>query len=225
MHTAAADPTTRHAAPRALLPLACAGLAACGSVTTYQTAETLPCGRWQVQAALAAGSYRDEPFDTRTPTAQVEVAAKVGLTDDLELGAKLYSLGAESSLRYRLLRPRDARGLSVAALAAVGGVRSRGEGSLPEMILTQARVGGLATWRTSGRVAWTLGALGTGSLFVPAGGGHATGLLLGGVANLDWRFATRWHLVPELSLHRTAMGEVPVDGAVAVAGVAVAWDL
>lgn len=212
---------------RAALALVAAALAACGSLTGYHTAETLPCGRWQAQAALTAGSYRDEPFATQTPTGQLELAAKVGLTDELELGGKLYTVGAEVSLKRRLLRPGPAltRGLSIAALASAGGVRTRGEGSLPEMILGQARLGALGTWRSSPRLAWTLGALGTGSLFVPAGGGHATGFLLGGVANLDWRFTARWHLIPELSLHRTLAGEVPVDGSVVMAGLAVAWDL
>lgn len=200
-------------------------IAGCGSLTSFHTAETLPCGDWQVQAALGAGSYRDEPFDTRTPAAHAELSARVGLTDDTELGAKLYTLGAELSARHRLRRPAGARGLSLAAHTSFGGVRSRGEGSLPEMILVQARLGGLATWRSGPHLAWTLGAIGTGSLFVPAGGGHATGTLLGGVANLDWRFAARWHLLPELSLHRSLTGEVPVDGAVAMAGLAVAWDL
>lgn len=199
--------------------------AACGSLTSYHTAETLPCGAWQAQAALGAGSYRDQPFDTNTPTAHAELAARVGITDELELGAKLYTLGAEFSARHRLRRPAGMRGLSLAAHASLGGVRSRGEGSLPEMILGQARLGMLGTWRSSPHLAWTLGAIGTGSLYVPAGGGHATGTLLGSVANLDWRFAARWHLLPELSLHRSVTGEVPVDGSVVMAGLAVAWDL
>lgn len=222
----AAPPRPRRARRAAALVLLTTAASGCGSLTSFHTAETLPCGRWQAQAALAAGRYRDEPFATQTPTAQLELAARVGLTDELELGGKLYTFGAEASLRYRVLRsPAPTRGRSLAIAASVGGVRSRGEGSLPEMILGQTRLGLLGTWRSSPRLAWTLGALGTGSLFVPAGGGHATGLLLGGVANLDWRFAARWHLVPELALHRALAGEVPVDGSVAVAGVAVAWDL
>lgn len=200
-------------------------IAACGSLTSYHTAETLPCGTWQVQAAIGAGSYRDEPFGTNTPTAHAELSARVGLTDDTELGAKLYTLGAELGARHRLRRRASARGMSLAVHASLGGVRSRGEGSLPEMILGQARLGMLATWRSSPRLAWTFGGIGTGSLFLPAGGGHATGTLLGGVANLDWRFAARWHLIPELSLHRSLAGDVPVDGSVAMAGLAVAWDL
>ena len=57
--------------------------------------------------------------------------------------------------------------------------------------------------------------------FAPWAGGHAEGLLLGGFANAAWRFGGCWQVVPELSLHVTAAGEVPVRGTVAQLGVAI----
>ena len=66
-----------------------------------------------------------------------------------------------------------------------------------------------------------MGPVVTAGLFVPAGGGHATGILIGGVASAERRFAGAWQVVPELSVHTTAAGDVPVDGAVLVVGAAV----
>ena len=217
-----------HMSARSVAPcLAGAALAACGTVTTYQSAETLPCGSWHLSAAVSGGQYKDEPQQTRTPSLTAELSGRVGLTDDTEVTLKLYTLGAQAGLRHRIFDGADGGrrpGWSLAVLAAVGGVRTSGQGSLPEMILAQASAGALATRRTSAHLSWTLGALATGSLFVPAGGGHATGWLAGAMLGADWRFAARWHLVPELSLHRTVAGEVPVDGSVGQLGLSIGRD-
>ena len=53
---------------------------------------------------------------------------------------------------------------------------------------------------------------------------HSTGALFGGFFGFDWRFGNHWHLVPEVSLHFTAAGDVPVDGAVFLLGSAFARD-
>lgn len=213
--------------PRALASLAVAA-AGCGSVTSYHSAETLPRGRWHLQAALSAGAYKDTPQQSQTPSAQLELSARVGVASHTDLGVKLYTLGAEASARHRLFDGTAAgrrRGFAVALTAAAGGVRTSGQGSLPELDLLQARAGVFATFRRTSCLTFTVGAVTTGSLLVPAGGGHATGLLGGGVVNLDWQLSQRWHLVPELSIHRSLTGEVPVDGAVAQAGVALGFDL
>lgn len=195
-------------------------LAACGTVTTYQSADTLPPGRWQGMAAAGVGSFDDRPQNTRTPTANAELGARYGVADDFDVGAKLYTFGAEASARWRL-----ARGTwSWALLGAIDGVRTNESPGLTEAWLAQLRLGAVATRRTSPRFGWNFGPVVTGSLFEPAGGGHATGVMLGAFAGFDWQFGERWHLVPELSLHRTLAGDVPVDGTVAMLGAAFARD-
>jgi hypothetical protein len=80
---------------------------------------------------------------------------------------------------------------------------------------------GLATRRTSPAWAFTLGPVVTGGVFLPAGGGRAAGLLAGGFASAAHAFAGCWQVIPELSFHVTAAGEVPVRGAVVQAGAAI----
>jgi hypothetical protein len=69
-----------------------------------------------------------------------------------------------------------------------------------------------------------MGPMSTSSLWRPSGGGTAVGMLLGGFVGFDWRFGTKWHLIPEFSLHVTAAGDVPVSGAVVMLGSALARD-
>jgi len=190
-------------------------LAGCGSVTSYQSADTLPRGHWQAMAALGTGVYSDTPQETRTPTATGELGVRVGIAGDTDVGLKLFALGIEASIRHRVLHT------STWSLALLG---ATSYGKTDTMILGQARLGGVATRRYSPAFSLSTGLASTGSLFVPAGGGTATGVLVGAYGSLDWRFTARWHLVPELSLHRTVHGDVPVDGAVAQLGVAILRD-
>lgn len=216
-------PTPGRDAPARLTAAALAlALAGCGSYTTYQSAEPLPRGRWQGATALGAGAFADRPGDTRTPSLHVEVAARRGVGAGTDVGLKLYALGVEASVRHRL--HATAAGWSVAALGALGGVRTTGRGSLPDALSGHARATAAVTRRTSPRRAWSFGPVVTASLYLPAAGGHATGLLAGAFGNLSWSFGGCWHLVPELSVHRTLHGDVPVDGAVVQAGVGVARD-
>ncbi|MCX5746252.1 MAG: hypothetical protein NT062_27560 [Proteobacteria bacterium] len=189
---------------------------ACGSVTTYQSAETVGRGRGQGFAALGAGAYRDDPMQTRTPTVTGEVGARYGVAANTDVGLKLYAIGIEASVRQRLV-DGGVSGWSWALLGAIGGVRR-------DLILAQAKLGIVTTRRTSTTWAWSLGTTTIGSLFVPLGGGHATGVTLGMFGGADWRFARCWHLVPEVSAHRAIVGDVPVDGTIVQLGAAVARD-
>ena len=196
-------------------------VAACGTLTTYQSAEPLPAGRWQGMAALGVGVYNDQAQATKTPTVPIELGARRGVGGDTDVGLKLYTFGVEASVRHRLV----AGTWSYAVLGALGGVKTGHQyDAIPEAWLGQLRLGGVATRRTSSRFAWNVGPTATGSLWIPAGGGYARGVMIGVFGGFDWRFATCWHLIPELSLHRTIAGDYPVDQSAAMFGAAFARD-
>lgn len=197
-----------------------AATAACGSVTTYQSADVLPRGAWQGTVAVGAGAFSDKPQQSKTPTATVELAARVGVGAETDVGLKLYTLGIEASIRHRLSRGR----WSWALLGGLGGVITDETSPTGKAGLTQLRLGAVATKRRSARFAWNLGPMTTFSLLRPAGGGTAGGALIGAFFGIDWRFGTKWHLVPELSLHVTAAGDVPVSGTVGMIGTALSRD-
>jgi hypothetical protein len=198
-------------------------LGACGSYTTYQTAEPLPAGRWQASIAVAPGVYDDRPSEVKTPTLASELALRRGFGASTDLGVKLYAVGAELGVRHRF---HDGARWDWAFLGSFGGSRTEEGPGTTDAALAQLRVGAAATRRTSSRWAFTVGPTITASLIDFAESSAATGLLVGGFANVEWSFgASRcWHLVPELSIHATAAGDVPVDGGLILLGVAFARD-
>lgn len=202
-------------------PVALAALAAlaagCGSLSTYRTAEPIGPGRWQVDVAADVGAFTDRAQDTRTPAAHLEVAVRRGLGADTDATVKLYVPGVELGVQRRLARGRWQWALA----GAIGGERTTAAAGTTDALTAHLRLTALATRRTSRAWAFTVGPVATGGLFVPAGGGHATGLLLGGFASAARRFARCWEVVPELSVHRTVAGEVPVAGGVLQLGAAI----
>lgn len=208
--------------PSSVLALALVS-AGCGTYTTYQTAEPLGPGNWRGAAAIGAGAFADPPSDTRTPTVTVELGASRGVGEDTDVGAKLFAVGVEAHVKHRFHAARDS-GWSLAVIGAAGGVRTNGKAGISEAVLGQLRTAVPFTRRTSPRWAFSFGPVATASLFLPAGGGDARGLLLGAFANAVWTRGC-WHLLPELSLHRSIAGDVPVDGSVLQLGVGFARDL
>lgn len=197
-------------------------LAGCGTYTHYQTAEPLPLHRLQVAVASTSGAFFDLAQETFTPMTGLELAARYGIGHDTDLGLKLYTLGAEASVRHRFIDRR----WQYAGLAAIGGVRTREHLGTSDSLTGHVRLAGAITRRTGPGFALTFGPAATCSVFVPAGGGKAAGLLLGAFGNVEFSFGAtrRWHVTPEISLHVTVVGDVPVSGAVALGGLAISRD-
>jgi hypothetical protein len=195
-------------------------LASCGSVTTYQSADVLPRGKWQAMLAVGAGGFNDTEQEAKTPTGTVELAVRRGLGADTDVGLKLYTAGIEASVRHRLSQGR----WSWALLGSLGGVKTEADSPIGDAGLTQLRLGAVATKRRSSSWAWNMGPMTTFSLLRPAGGGTAGGALFGGFVGFDWKFGEKWHLMPELSLHFTVAGDVPVHGSVGMLGTALMRD-
>lgn len=204
----------RNAHPTALALLAVAG---CGSLTTYRTAEPIARGRWQVDVAADVGVFADREQATKVPAGHVEVAVRRGLGHATDATLKVYAPGAELGVQRRIATGP----WQWAVAAAIGGEHTTSGAGTTDAISGHLRVTALATRRTSPAWAFTVGPVATAGVFVPAGGGHATGLLLGGFASAARTFGRCWMVIPELSLHVTAAGEVPVKGSILQLGAAV----
>lgn len=194
---------------------------ACGTLTTYQSADPVAPGHWQGMAAAGAGIYIDRAQMSRTPALPIELGVRRGLADDLDVGLKLHTLGAEASVRLRVANGE----WSWALLGAIGGMRTPANyTSIPPAWLGQLRLGAVATRHTSARFGWNVGPEVTGTLWIPAGGGSAGSMMVGVFGGFDWKLGERWHLIPELSLHRVLKGDFPVDQAAVLLGAAFARD-
>lgn len=98
-------------------------LMGCPSTTTLGMARTLDKGH--LQLAVAPGIYGfvplpGAPYEGPPGTVQLEVAGRYGLTDDVEMGLKLWLYGAQLESKLSLLRSRPDSGIDI-ALAPAGG--------------------------------------------------------------------------------------------------------
>ena len=197
------------------------GAAACGTFTSYQTAEPVAPGRWRLAGAITAGQFRDLEQASQTPTTQLELELRRGVHPRGDVGLKLYTVGAELSTRWRVSDGPWAWAL----LGSLASVRNQDRALVADGLLAQARLGAVTTRRTSRRWAFSVGPSLTAARYWFDGGGRASGLLGGVTGNVSWSFSRRWHLIPEVGLHATLRGDVPVDGLVGYLGVGVGVDL
>lgn len=199
--------------------LACAALLGCGQLGTYRTAEPLGAGRWRVGAAASATGFVDVRDDVRTPSGQVELSVRRGVSAVLDLGASVFARGAAVDAQLALGRHR---GWALAVHGALGASVDRQVNVIGDGVYGHARLGALATHALGARWSVTTGAQLVLSRYWADGGGHASGGLIGGFANLARALRAGWSLVPELTLLATAFGDVPVAGAVGQLGLGVA---
>jgi len=207
----------------AAAPLALAAallLAGCPSVSTLHRADPVKPGRWELGAGVDGLLLRDVPQDTRAPSGQALVTARRGLFPDLDAGFRLYTAGLDASVRWRFFRGSTWR---VAVIPTLGSAKTAESQTTTEAWHLFAQLPVVFTRDL--RRDWTLscGPRLLWGLYYPEGGGHAQGTMLGAFVNVEYALSSRWTLVPELSLHRTIHGEVPVDGFVLHLGAGLLW--
>jgi hypothetical protein len=76
-------------------------LAGCPSLSTMQTPSTVPKGDVRFGVGFEGIGYKDASGSVTLP--QTEFSARYGVTDDIDVGAKLYFLGAELGAKYQFL--------------------------------------------------------------------------------------------------------------------------
>lgn len=115
------------------LAMAIAASTACTTLSTMEGAKTLAKG--QAQATMGVSlQYGGSPLSyAGIPVSQLELAARVGVAEDVDVGMRLYLLGTAFDARYRFwhsdrVHLAVAPGIAGFWLPAVGGTAS-GQGS------------------------------------------------------------------------------------------------
>jgi hypothetical protein len=171
--------------------------------------------------ALGFVQFRDTEQDSLIPGAQVELGARRGLVDDLDVGLKLYLLGIQSDVKWRLRNGP----ISVAIAPAFDLSRTRETAITTDAAHLFVHVPLLVSYPSSPRWTITTGPKLMYGLYWPKNGGHAQGLSVGGLLGAAFRFrGGRWRLLPEVDLYRSVAGEVPVRGWSFHTGAALARD-
>lgn len=182
----------------------------CPPTNLYRTAEPTPKGEWHATGGLSVGQIRDFEQQTRLTTGQIELGARRGLTDHLDVGVRIFFPGLDFNATYRFVH-RGPWSIAVAPQLSLSRTVASATTTNSFTIFPAAVVP--STYRLSRAWAFTLGpSLGSG-VYWPETGGNAKGLWLGGLLGAEWRVGQSFWLVPELTAYRVLAGEVPVKGA------------
>ena len=189
----------------AALPALALG-AGCPSFTTMGSARTLPARH--VQAWLAPGyttlhdfqrdSGSHEPVAIALPN--VEVGARLGVTDEVEVGGKLWLYGAELDGKFAILRPaRPEDGVAVSVAPGVSHMRLDAGSGTTSASYTWIHLPVLVGFPLEGGSELTLGPR-ISDLIVTGGGTTQGAIWVGGSVGLAWRLGPWFRLLPEVSM-------------------------
>jgi hypothetical protein len=185
----------------ALLP-ALVLLAGCPSFSTMGTARTLPRGKGQFFVAPGGMVLQDFQQDSAGQDQSfglpsVEFGGRYGVTDDVEVGAKVWLLGAEIDTKFALLRsPSADAGLDVSLAPAISLYPfSAGDQNVTYAwvhlpLLVGVNLGGsqlVVGPRVSG-------------MFLTGSGDDVSALWLGGSLGYAWKLADGFRILPEVSV-------------------------
>jgi len=207
-------------APAWLVALVVTG-AGCPSTSVYRTADPVPVGHWHVSVAADVGGIADQAQESRAPTASLELAARRGVAENLDIGAKLYTFGLELSATWRVVRGT----WSLALAPSIAALRSNESGVSPRALYLFAGSAFIASRPLSKRWHIGTGPIAGYGMYRPETGGTAHGAWIGGFLLLDRAIGKRSHLVPEIGVYRVVAGDVPVRGGAFRAGLAWRWEL
>lgn len=191
---------------------------ACPSTSLFRTAEPVARGQWQLTLAGAGGGLSDRETGAGAATGFGELGLRRGLTDEVDVGVKLYTFGLAINSTARVLH----RGAwSIALAPELSLARTPRNATTTNAAHLFGVLTAPVTWRASPTWALSWGpSLGGGGYF-PENGGSAGGFWIGGFASVEAHVATRWWLVVELNGYNVVAGDVPLRGGFVTGGAGV----
>ena len=192
----------------------------CAPMATRKTTE--PAGRGHFQGSLGIDGllFRDTEQQVTTPGAMVDVGARYGIADDLDVGLRLYNLGVEGSAKWRFVRG----GFAAAVSPAVSVARTNATQITTKATYVFADLPLILGSRLTESLTLDYGPKCVYGMYRPANGGAAHGFLLGAFVNLDVRMGRGFHFLPEIDVYGSVTGEVPVHGWIANGGLGLLKD-
>jgi hypothetical protein len=199
----------------AVVALSCASLG-CPSTALFRTAEPVAAGRWQITLAGAGGVLGDRETGAGSATGFGELGLRRGLTDNADVGVKLYTFGLAANTTLRFFH-RGAWSISVAPELSFARTPRNATTTNAAHLFGVVTIP--VTWRASRTWALSLGpSLGGGGYF-PEAGGSAGGFWTGAFASVEARLGERWWLVAEVNGYDVVAGDVPLRGGLITGGL------
>jgi len=197
----------------AVVPLAFLVMTGCPSLSTMQTPATVPKGEVRLGMGLESVGFseKDANGNVKTDTVpQFEFNARYGLTDNVDVGAKLYLLGLEVGGKYQF-----AKGDFEAAIApavsyisvTVSDSGSNGNGDTLRVAYLHLPL--LLGYKLTDSLELAFGpkalyviASGTVSDSTNQSSATSSGLMAGGFASIQLRLGKAFWLAPEINVYK-----------------------
>lgn len=195
--------------------------AGCSTLATRQTAEPVAKGKWQLSGGADALYLRDVRQQTKVPSGMAELGVRYGLGGDVDVGVRVYTIGAGVGAKWRFVN----RSWMLALAPEFNYVYTPENATTTKAMFLYGHLPLIAGHRFSDRMGIHFGPKSLYGFYYPTTGGQAHGLSLGVFCNTDIRLSRRWRVVPELSVYRTVTGEVPIAGWFGQLGTGVLLDL
>jgi len=184
----------------------------CASISQVQTADTLGEGKFQfaLEPGLARASATDSETSegTTVNVPQFDLALRYGVTDRLDLGARLGTSLVELQGKYLFTNPENPT-LAVSLAPSVSGIFG-GIGSV-DVGYVRLALPLLVGFKTSGGSEFVLGPRLDGTRFLAGADGSSASLnLLSGGASVGYalRVSEGFRLMPEIAYSRPLAGAV-----------------
>ncbi|MBN2800013.1 MAG: hypothetical protein JXX28_12790 [Deltaproteobacteria bacterium] len=129
---------------------------ACSTLSTLHGARTLDPGQTQVGVALSVQQGGNALSNAGIPLPQTELALRVGLAEDVDVGARLYLLGAGMDARYRFYhqgRWHLAVDPGISGFwIPIGGLAKQGSVETQVPVIAELELGDNSSWSLGPRV-------------------------------------------------------------------------
>jgi hypothetical protein len=176
-------------------------LAGCPSFTTMGTARTIEKGKGQFYVALGGISLQDWETDSSGSSNSIglpsfELGGRYGVADGVEVGGKIFPIGAELNAKVALIRPETPAGLnlSVGPAASVYPFTTGGDtftmAWLHLPLLVGMNMGG-SELVVAPRIS---------DLIITGGGDGINTVFAGGSLGFAWKVTDGFRILPEVSI-------------------------
>lgn len=191
-------------------------LTGCPSFTTMGTARTMPKGKGQLYFATGAITMADFQRDATTGAdssftlPSFEVGGRYAVTDGVEVGGKVWPLGAELNGKFALARsPTPDAGLNL-AIAPAASVYAFSAGSSQAATYAWLHAPLLLGLSVPGGSELTIGPRAS-AMLVRAGGDSLTVIWLGGSLGYAWKVGDGFRILPEVTFSYPAHASTPTS--------------
>ena len=200
-------------------------LTGCPSLSTMQTPRTVPLGQVRFGLGFEAVGIKtaarsDSSTGTTTPSQsvtfpQLELSLRYGVTDNLDIGGKLYLIGAEAGFKYQFLRgPLDVAVAPAASYISFGSSSGSSSSSISATYLHLPVLFGLnlndnVAISFGPKFLYTIASIAAGDTS-DRSSAATSGLWIGGYVSLPLKVGHAFWIAPEINVYRPLKEDVLV---------------